>query len=132
MINLLPDLLTKSLRLLFSGQGLMKREKGTIIAMAVNPAANNINLVNLGFPNNCRSIAQRTSIRQQIQQRLLHCLLLMRGRALLNQATMANQKDLVTPLLSRWIDNKQVIGLDGPRNQTLTNQDFIGTPNNIA
>src|SRR5258708_30118145 len=103
-------------------EGGLQREKGAIVAMAVNPATDNVNLVNLGFTDDIGRITQRGSQGQKVVDSVLHSPCLMLNACLLNQAAMAYEIEFVMIFFGGGIDDEEGIGLNRPCDYTLSNQ----------
>src|ERR1700730_307192 len=95
-------------------EGGLQREKRAIVAMAVNPATDNVNLVNLGFTDDIGRITQRDSQGQKLVDSVLHSPWLMLNTCLLNQAGMADEIEFVMSFLGGGIDDEEVIGFNSP------------------
>src|SRR5258707_15877985 len=95
-------------------EGGLQREKGAIVAMAMNPATDNVDLVNLGFTDDVGGIAQRGSQGQKLVDSVLHSPCLMLNACLLNQAAMPYEIEFVMIFFGRGIDNEEIIGFNSP------------------
>src|SRR5579859_291197 len=131
-INSIPHIAQEQVGCGVVGQGMLEGEEGTVIAVAVNPAADNVDLIYFSLANNIGWSAHSSGQRQQFVASLLQLLPLMRNRALLHQTTMTDQENLITALLGRRVDDKEIVGFNGACDQALPDQHLIGTANDIA
>ena len=100
--------------------------------MAMNPAADDIDLINLGFADDIRWIAKRPGYSKQLVYGLLHRNWIMRDALLLDEAPVTDQEELIVFLFGGGIDDKEIVGLDGTRDQALSGQDLFGALDGIA
>src|SRR5258708_21710504 len=124
-VYLNPYPLSQQVCLILISEGLLEGEEGAFVAVVVYPAADNVDLIDLRLAYNTGRVTQFSGHCQQFADGQFHRIWLVRDRALLQQAAMANEEKLVTTFLRRGIDNKQVVGFDCSSNQALTDQYLV-------
>src|SRR6266700_7102580 len=85
---LMPYMISEQLHFLLIGKCVMEGKEGTIIAVTMYPATDNINLVNFGLADDIRGIAQTFGDRDQLTNRAAHRLGIMWHTTLIYQAAM--------------------------------------------
>ena len=91
-VNFHPDALCQQPRFIFVHQGLLEWEEGSIVAVMVNPAADNVDLIDFRLPHDARRLSHRGGDGEQVVYPLFSGLRLMRNTALFNQPSMPDQK----------------------------------------
>src|SRR6266566_1434128 len=109
-----PDALGEETALMGVGEGRLQGEEGTVIAVVVDPAADDVDLIYLGFTDDTGRVSQCRCHIQELEDGLLHLLRLVWDALLLYEAAMAHQKEFVVIFAGGGIDDKEVVGFDCP------------------
>src|SRR5256886_17229657 len=97
------------------GEGRLQGEEGTVIAVVVDPAADDVDLIYLGFTDDTGRVSQCSGHIQELEDGLLHLLWLGWDALLLYQAAMAHQKEFVVIFAGRGVEDKKDVWFYCPR-----------------
>lgn len=104
-----PDALREQMRFIGIGEGGLDGEEGTVVAVMVNPAADNVDLIDVGLPDDARRLAKRDGRLQKLAHRLLNAFGRVYHAALLNQATVPDQEEFIAALAQRDGESEEII-----------------------